>query len=102
MEKQINQIQIEISDDVAQGNYSNLVIVSHSPSEFIIDFVKIVPAIPKSKVVSRIIMTPDRAKAFLKALQENIAKYESVFGTIKINDVPMDIPPINFRTGAES
>jgi hypothetical protein len=71
-----NQIQIELSEEVAQGTYSNLVIIAHSASEFILDFVRLIPGVPKAKVKSRIIMTPDNAKRLLFALQDNIQKYE--------------------------
>jgi hypothetical protein len=88
-----NQINIEISDEVGEGIYSNLAIITHSPSEFIIDFVKMMPGVPKAKVKSRIILTPQHAKRLLKALRENVAKYESMHGEIK--DVEGDIP-MNF------
>jgi hypothetical protein len=78
-----NQLNIELSDDVAEGIYSNLAIITHSPSEFIVDFIKMMPGIPKAKVKSRIILTPQHAKRLFKALKENVAKYESVHGEIK-------------------
>lgn len=84
MEQKPQQINIELSDDVAQGTYSNLAIITHSPAEFIIDFTRVVPGVPKAKVKSRIITTPQHAKMLLKALQENIEKYEARFGEIKI------------------
>lgn len=80
-----NQIQIELSDEIAQGTYSNLAIISHSSSEFVIDFVRIVPGTPKAKVKSRIILTPEHAKRLLMALKDNIDKFESVNGTITVN-----------------
>jgi hypothetical protein len=89
----INQINIEISDEVGEGIYSNLAIITHSPSEFIIDFVKMMPGVPKAKVKSRIILTPQHAKRLYKALKENIGKYESVHGEIK--DTAADLP-INY------
>ncbi len=79
------QINIELGEKEAEGNYSNLAIISHSPAEFIIDFTRVFPGIPKAKVHSRIIMTPQHAKFFLQALQENIERYESQFGTINVN-----------------
>ncbi len=89
-----NQLKIEISDDVADGLYSNLAIISHSNSEFVIDYVMITPGVPKAKVRSRIILTPQHAKRLLRALNENIAKYESSYGTISeteaINTLPMN------------
>ena len=77
------QINIELKEDVAQGTYSNLAIITHSPSEFIVDFVRIMPGIAKAEVKSRIILTPEHAKRLLLALKDNIAKYESVHGPIK-------------------
>lgn len=71
-----NEIQIELSEEMAQGTYSNLAIIAHSSSEFIIDFVRIVPGIPKAKVKSRVILTPDNAKRLLHALEDNINKFE--------------------------
>ncbi|MCX6235811.1 MAG: DUF3467 domain-containing protein [Bacteroidetes bacterium] len=85
MEEQRNpaQLNIELSDEVAEGIYSNLAIITHSPSEFIIDFVKMMPGVPKAKVKSRIILTPQHAKRLFRALKDNITKYESVHGTVK-------------------
>ena len=79
------QINIELGEKEAQGIYSNLAIITHSPAEFIIDFTRVVPGVPKAKVQSRIITTPQHAKMLLKALQDNIAKFESRFGEIKID-----------------
>ena len=78
------QINIELGEKEAQGTYANLAIITHSPAEFIIDFTRVVPGVPKAKVQSRIITTPQHAKMLLKALQENIQKFESRFGEIKI------------------
>jgi hypothetical protein len=78
-----NQISIELKEDIAQGIYSNLAIITHSPSEFIVDFIRVMPGIPKAEVKSRIILTPEHAKRLLHALKDNIAKYESMPGTIK-------------------
>ncbi len=80
-----NQLNIELKEDVANGKYSNLAIVTHSFSEFVVDFINVMPNMPKAPVVSRIILTPEHAKNLLKALDSNIDKYESVFG--EINDV---------------
>jgi hypothetical protein len=77
-----NQINIELTDEMAEGIYSNLAIITHSHSEFIIDFVKILPGIPKAKVKSRIILTPQHAKRLFRALQDNISKYERMHGEI--------------------
>lgn len=87
---QAPQLNIELSDDIAEGIYSNLAIITHSNSEFVIDFVKMMPGIPKAKVKSRIILTPQHAKRLLRALKENIGKFESVHGVIKEPEI--DIP----------
>jgi hypothetical protein len=92
-----NQLNIELSEEVAQGVYSNLAVISHSPSEFVVDFVRIMPGIPKAKVKSRIILTPEHAKRLLMALQDNINKYESMHGKIKNIDNPnTSNMPMNF------
>jgi hypothetical protein len=77
------QINIELSDEIAQGIYSNLAIITHSNSEFIVDFIAMMPGIPKAKVKSRIILTPQHAKRLLKALNENVSKFEAIHGHIK-------------------
>jgi hypothetical protein len=82
-EQQQGQINIELKEDIAQGTYSNLAIITHSSSEFVIDFVRLMPGIPKADVKSRIILTPEHAKRLLFALKENIAKFEAANGTIK-------------------
>ena len=78
-----NQINIELPEEMAEGIYSNLSIITHSPSEFIVDFIQLMPGVPKGKVQSRIILTPDNAKKLMQALGENIAKYEQTHGPIK-------------------
>lgn len=93
--KEENQIQIELSDEIAQGVYSNLAIISHSTSEFVVDFIRIVPGVPKAKVKSRIILTPEHAKRLLFALGENIEKFEKMNGTISLASEPGTFfPPI--------
>ncbi len=82
------QINIELGEKEAEGIYSNLAIITHSPAEFIIDFTRIVPGIPKAKVHARIITTPQHAKMLLKALKENIDKFEAKFGEIKTDTPP--------------
>ena len=77
-------IDIELDAEVAQGHYSNLAIISHSTSEFILDFAAILPGLPKAKVKSRIILTPEHAKRLLMSLQENVARYESNVGRIEL------------------
>ncbi|MBR0073784.1 MAG: DUF3467 domain-containing protein [Bacteroidales bacterium] len=76
-------INVELPADVADGIYSNLAMISHSPSEFVVDFIRIMPGLPKAKVKSRIILTPQHAKRLLSALAENIERYEAVYGSIK-------------------
>jgi len=85
-QKKPNQINIELSEEVAQGVYSNLAVITHSSSEFVLDFVRIMPGVPKAKVKSRVILTPEHAKRLLMALQDNIKKYESMHGQIKNAD----------------
>jgi len=77
------QLKIELNEEVAQGIYSNLAVITHSSSEFVLDFVRIMPGIPKANVKSRIILSPEHAKRLLLALQDNIKKFESVHGQIK-------------------
>ncbi|HAJ98616.1 MAG TPA: DUF3467 domain-containing protein [Bacteroidales bacterium] len=87
-----NQINIELGEDVADGVYSNLAIITHSHTEFVVDFVRLMPGVPKAKVKSRVILTPQHAKRLMKALKENIAKFESVNGVIQDMDIPGGIP----------
>jgi hypothetical protein len=87
-----NQLNIELSDEIAEGIYSNLAVITHSNSEFIVDFVKMMPGVPKAKVKSRIILTPQHAKRLFRALKENISKFESVHGTIKENEGDIPFP----------
>ena len=79
-----NQLQIELKPEVADGIYSNLAILTHSSSEFVADFVQMMPGMPKAQVRSRIIMAPEHAKRLLMALQDNVQKYEKQFGTIRL------------------
>ena len=81
---QEKQINIELSEKEAEGIYSNFVLISHSPAEFIIDFTRMLPGVPKTKVFARIIMTPQHAKSFSEALKENISKFEKEFGEVKM------------------
>lgn len=78
-----NQLNIEISEETAEGQYANLAIITHSHAEFVLDFVNVMPGTPKSKVKSRIILTPQHAKRLMKALTENIQKFEAANGAIK-------------------
>jgi hypothetical protein len=91
-----NQLNIELSEDVAQGIYSNLAIITHSPSEFVVDFVRVMPGVPKASVKSRIILTPEHAKRLMMALQENILKYESLHGPIQIQGGQDNVMPMSF------
>jgi len=90
-----NQINIELTEDIAEGIYSNLAMIAHSNSEFVIDFIRLMPGVPKAKVKSRIVITPEHAKRLSNALIDNIRKYEDTFGDIKKTE---DAPkfPINF------
>jgi len=87
------ELSIELTEDVAEGTYSNLAIITHSSTEFVVDFVRIMPGIPKAKVKSRIILTPEHAKRLLGALQDNIVRFEAQNGIIKANDNNL---PLNF------
>ena len=97
-EKKKNQLNIELSEEVAQGTYSNLAIITHSTSEFVLDFVRIMPGIPKANVKSRVILTPEHAKRLLLALEDNVKKYEKMHGIIKVSGPGHDpmMPPMNF------
>ena len=93
-EPQQNQINIEISEEVAEGSYANLAIITHSHAEFVIDFVNVMPGTPKSKVKSRVILTPQHAKRFMKALTEYVNRFEQLNGKIQdLEDVQL---PLNF------
>jgi len=95
--KKGNALNIELSEEVAEGTYSNLAIISHSNSEFIVDFVRMVPNVPKAKVKSRIILTPQHAKRMLRALADNVNKFEKQFGPIKEPQAD-PFPNMNFNT----
>ena len=95
-----NQINIELDEQTADGVYANLAIINHSVSEFVVDFVSIMPGRPKAKVKSRIILTPQHAKKFLKALSENVSRFEKANGTIKDYDQPPI--PLNFGPTGEA
>lgn len=96
------QINIELTEEIAQGTYSNLAIITHSSSEFVVDFVRVMPGAPKAKVKSRIVLTPEHAKRLMLALQDNVTKYESQHGTIKVNNNTPAIPPMGFTPKAEA
>jgi hypothetical protein len=90
-----NQLNIELTEDVAEGIYSNLAIITHGNSEFILDFIRILPNVPKAKVKSRIVLTPQHAKRLSMAMIDNIRKYEQQFGVIKEGEGQQGIP-LNF------
>ncbi len=90
-----NQINIELSEEMAEGVYSNLAMIAHSNSEFVIDFIRLMPGVPKAKVKARVIITPEHAKRLLVALKDNIRKYEDTFGQIKQTDDVFNFP-MNF------
>lgn len=94
-EQNENQLNIELSEEIAEGIYSNLAIITHSTSEFVLDFIRVMPGIPKAKVKSRIILTPEHAKRLLTALEDNIEKYEAVNGRIKVQQDHTGFP-MNF------
>lgn len=99
MEEKNNQLNIELSAEVAEGIYSNLAVISHSSSEFVIDFIRIMPGTPKANVKSRIILTPEHAKRLMGALQDNINKFEKHNGKINISNNNPTIPPIPMGFG---
>lgn len=90
------QINIELSDEMAEGVYSNLAIITHSHTEFVLDFVKLMPGLPKAKVKSRVILTPEHAKRLYKALHDNLIRFEQLHGPIK-ETKEANIPPFTLR-----
>ena len=94
--QQPNQMNIELPEEIAEGIYSNLAIISHSQSEFVVDFIRIMPNVPKAKVRSRIILTPQHAKRLLRAMVDNVNRYEAQHG--KIEEPEMPTMPMNFNT----
>ncbi len=102
-ENKDNRLDIELNQEVAQGTYANLAIITHSSSEFVLDFVRMMPGLPKPEVKSRIIVTPQHAKRLLETLQENIAKFEKAYGEIKENEQEkLHKMPLNFGTLGEA
>lgn len=94
------QLQVELPQEVAQGEYANFAIITHSSSDFIVDFARVLPGVPKAQVKSRIILAPEHAKRLLGALQENIVRYEREYGLIKIpNQEPRTIAPFPVGKG---
>ena len=95
-----NNINIELDESIAQGLYSNLVIVNHSPTEIVLDFINVMPGAPKAKVRSRIILTPEHTKKFINALGKNLDKFEKSFG--KIKNFQKEVIPISFGPKGEA
>ena len=92
--KKNQQLEIELKEGVAEGIYSNMTVLAHSPSEFVIDFISVLPGVSKGQVRSRVIMAPEHVKRLMYALQDNISRYEALFGEIKMTGVEM---PSNLR-----
>ena len=88
------QLQIELKEDIAEGVYSNLAVIAHSSSEFVFDFVRVMPGVAKAQVKSRIVMTPEHAKRLAYALQDNLRRYEAQFGEINLPERQGYTPPI--------
>ena len=100
MENPPNQtpFQVELSEREAEGIYSNLVLIAHSPSEVILDFARALPGLPKAKVYARMILTPQHAKSLLLALEQNLKTYESQFGVIKLPGEPPKGKELGFKS----
>ena len=95
--KKDNQLQIELKEDIAEGVYANLAIIAHSTSEFVFDFVRMMPGVSKAKVKSRIVMTPEHAKRLALALQDNLMRYEAQFGEIRLPEIGNIMPTPMFK-----
>jgi hypothetical protein len=93
-EEKNSELSVELSEEIAEGTYSNLAIITHSNTEFVLDFIRVMPGIPKAKVKSRIILTPEHAKRLMNAMQDNIDKFEKINGKINTKDEPPF--PMNF------
>lgn len=100
MAEERKNLDIEINDQVAEGTYSNLALINHSPSEFVLDFIQMMPGVPKARVKSRVILTPQHAKRLAKAIADNVQRYENQFGEIKDHQTPA--MPINFGPPGEA
>jgi hypothetical protein len=96
--QQQQQLQIELGEKEAEGIYSNLAIITHSPAEFIIDFTRVTPGVPRARVLSRIIMTPQHMKLLMNAMRENMERYEGQFGEVRVDGQAAE-HPFGFRTG---
>ena len=93
-------LEIQLDEQVAQGNYCNLALIAHSTSEFIIDFATMLPGLPKARVKSRVVLTPEHAKRLLLSLQENVSRYENSFGKINIPTKQPMIDPFGHKGNA--
>jgi hypothetical protein len=90
-----NALNIELTEDIAEGEYANLALIAHSTSEFVVDFIRMMPGAPKARVKARIILTPEHAKRLLAALEENVQRFEQSYGTIKLHQEAPTYP-MNF------
>ena len=98
--KEKNNLELELPQNVAQGEYANFAIITHSSSDFVLDFARVLPGVPKAQVKSRVLLAPEHAKRLMLALEENIGRYERTFGTIKIpQQDPRTIAPFNVTKG---
>ncbi len=95
-EEHHQQLDIELAEEIAEGIYSNFAIITHSNAEFVIDFVRMMPGVPKARVKSRVVMTPMHAKRLLMALGDNLSKYEAHFGEIRLDEEMHPGFPLNF------
>lgn len=95
-----HQLNIELPEDIAEGEFANLAMITHTPEEFVMDFIRIMPNVPKGKVKARVILTPQHAKRLMRAFVENVQRYEAQHGTINEsnNGGPGGIPPMSFNT----
>lgn len=93
-------LEIQLDEQVAQGNYCNIALIAHSTSEFIIDFATMLPGLPKARVKSRVVLTPEHAKRLLLSLQENVSRYENSFGKINIPTKQTMIDPFGHKGNA--
>jgi hypothetical protein len=95
-----NELNIELSGDIAQGSYSNMAIITHSSSEFILDFIRMMPGVPKPQVNNRIIMTAEHAKRLFLALEDNLSKFEKQYGEIILHNEPKNVIPMGFGSNS--
>lgn len=98
--KEKNNLELELPQNVAQGKYANFAIITHSSSDFVLDFARVLPGVPKAQVKSRVVLAPEHAKRLLNALRDNIMRYEQTFGPIRIpNQNQTNDSPIGFGNG---